>query len=284
MPFRLPIATPLLASLLLGSAGHAAAAGAPAAATVWFEVAQHGARAVQSWLLPLSDPGDIAAARAELAVREAGGQGALVVARFRPGGDGLNRNLRDPLQRRWSWHAVEFLEFADLSIELCDGSPALVEADPESFAANTDGVICFWGYSIAAELPAPPTMPVVEALDGFWHAPGSEGSGFLIDVLAEQQTLALAWLRYTPSGDAQPAQQWLIGLGSLPGDADQARGIRLDLAQPAPAVNGEVPMVPVVEASLEFHDCNRATLAVHGAPPATLELVRSLPRYACGPQ
>lgn len=251
--------------------------------TVWFEVASDDPRPQQSYLLPLSHPDDIAAARAELANREAGDAGAIVVARIRPGGDGLNRNLRDPGQRLWSWHIEAFETFADLSIELCDGSPALVEAEPEAFAANTGGMICFWGYSIAAELEAPPTLEINEALDGFWHSPGSEGSGFLIDVLEAQDQLALAWLRYAPVGDAQPQQQWLLGLGSLPAEGANHAGVDVQLAQPAPAVGGEVPMTPVSAVRLEFQDCNRGELIIDQPNPARLTLVRSVPRYGCNP-
>ena len=252
------------------------------AETVWFEVASHDGRASQSYLLPLSDAASISAAREALAERESGGSGPLVVARIRPGGDGLNRNLRDPAQRLWSWHVAGFEGFADLSIELCDGSPALVEAEPEAFAANTGGMICFWGYSIAAELADPPEFAITEALDGFWHSPGSEGSGFLIDVLAAQEQLALAWLRYAPVGGAEPQQQWLLGLGGLPSQHGQA-AIELGLAQPAPAQGGDVPMTPVTSVRLEFHDCNRGELWVLEPNPVHLPLQRTVPRYACNP-
>ena len=253
------------------------------AETVWFEVASHDGRASQSYLLPLSDAASISAAREALAERDSGGRGPLVVARIRPGGDGLNRNLRDPAQRLWSWHVAGFEGFADLSIELCDGSPALVEAEPEAFAANTGGMICFWGYSIAAELADPPEFAITEALDGFWHSPGSEGSGFLIDVLAAQEQLALAWLRYAPVGGAEPQQQWLLGLGTLP-DAEHAEAaVELVLARPGPATGGEVPMTPITAVRLEFQDCNRGELIVEQPSPARLALVRSVPRFGCNP-
>jgi hypothetical protein len=257
--------------------------GARAGETVWFEVASTTPRVAQSYLLPLSDAEDIAAARTELAFQDAGGRAALILARIRPGGDGLNRNLRDAAERLWSWHVTDFGGFADFAAEICDGSPSLVEADPEGFTANTGGMICFWGYALAAELAGPPLVAISEALDGFWHSPGSEGSGFLIDVLEAQQSLALAWLRYAPVGAAQPEQQWLLGLGTLPSDPDASSDVQIELAQPAPAVDGEVPMMPVVSVRLEFHDCNHGELLVEQPNPARLALQRTVPRYGCNP-
>ena len=40
------------------------------------------------------------------------------------------------------------------------GSPTLVEADPTGFLANTSGVICFWGYTVTAEIPGPRLIPM----------------------------------------------------------------------------------------------------------------------------
>jgi hypothetical protein len=52
----------------------------------------------------------------------------------------------------WSWHVVEFLEFADATIEILDGWPTLVEQDVRGWIDNTGGIIGFWEYTVTAEL------------------------------------------------------------------------------------------------------------------------------------
>ena len=66
-----------------------------------------------------------------------------------------DRDLLTASEPPWSWHVTSFVDFADITIELCDGTPSLVEADPVGFLANTGGVICFWGYTVSAEIPGP---------------------------------------------------------------------------------------------------------------------------------
>jgi hypothetical protein len=264
----------LPAIALLLATGTAAAATAD---TVWFEVGAHDARTPQSYLLPLQRPAQIAQARARLALGEASGVGAVVVARIGAGGDGLNRNLREARPRPWSWHVAEFVEFADLAIELCDGSPGLVQDDPAGFIANTDGMICFWGYSLVAELPAPPRIAIDDALDGFWHAPAAVGTGFLVDVLPDQRLLGLAWLTYAADGQDRLAQRWLIGAGAI-GDDD---AIAVELVAPAAP---QAPALTSARAELEFIDCNTARLRIEadGTPLHELDLRRTVPAFACG--
>lgn len=60
-------------------------------------------------------------------------------------GINLNRNYLDPNAPSWSWYVTEFLEFAQASIELCDGSPTLTE----EYAGDE---ICYWRYTIVAAL------------------------------------------------------------------------------------------------------------------------------------
>src|SRR5690606_3978077 len=79
------------------------------AETVWFEVAEIDAERNQSFLVPLSDPEHIAHARALIANggRPSDSLGGILLARIEAGGDGFNRDLRDPDQRLWRWHVAE---------------------------------------------------------------------------------------------------------------------------------------------------------------------------------
>ncbi|NIO29258.1 MAG: hypothetical protein GTO29_11975 [Candidatus Latescibacteria bacterium] len=108
-----------------------------------------------SYVLPLSDSADIAFARQLIA----NGEFKIAVARIAPGADGINRDMYAPGMPEWSWHVTEFLEFADCTIEICDGSPTLVEQDVDGWMASTD-MICFWTYTVVEEIP--PSVPVEE--------------------------------------------------------------------------------------------------------------------------
>lgn len=46
----------------------------------------------------------------------------------------------------WSWH-IEDLQFADVTIELCDGRPSDVERDGTAFGG---GRFCPWGATVTA--------------------------------------------------------------------------------------------------------------------------------------
>jgi hypothetical protein len=109
--------------------------------------------ACDAYVLPLQAPADVAHAR-DLIVRGPALAGApIAVARIAAGPDGVNRNVLAPGEPPWSWRVTEFQGFADFTIELCDGTPTLVEQDVAGWIANTGGVICFWGYTVVAELP-----------------------------------------------------------------------------------------------------------------------------------
>jgi len=110
-----------------------------------------------SYVLPLSDPDDIAAARAIIATGGVGGpgMGVIVVASIAAGADGINRDLLAPGTPEWSWHVTEFLEFAEGVTEILDGSPGTVENDVAGWIANTNGRIGFTNYTVVQELPEP---------------------------------------------------------------------------------------------------------------------------------
>ena len=147
----------LAAALLLS----AALTNEASAETVYFQVAEiHSpCSACDSYVLPISDPSAIEHAR-DLVSRGSVAGSALIMANAVVGGDGINRDMLAPGTPPWSWHVTSLVDFADLAIELCDGNPTLVEADPTGFLANTGGAICFWGYTVTAELPAPRAPPL----------------------------------------------------------------------------------------------------------------------------
>ena len=114
-------------------------------------------------MLPLTDPTDIGHARAVIADPGSVG-GHLVVARIARGGvegDYVNADLIND-GRVWSWRVVEFLGFADMTIEILDGSPLYVEEHLDWWFENTGGVIGFWSYRAVREIAPddPAAMPV----------------------------------------------------------------------------------------------------------------------------
>lgn len=48
----------------------------------------------------------------------------------------------------WSWYVTEFEGFADATIEILDGNPAIAENDIEKWMGITGGVIGFWNYTV----------------------------------------------------------------------------------------------------------------------------------------
>lgn len=111
--------------------------------------APHG----DSFILPLTDPDDIAHAKA--LIRNPNRAGApIVVAKIAAGssnGDYINRDLRGS-GAPWSWHVSEFLDFSDFTIEIYDGWPGYVEDNYDEYVANTNGTIGFWSYTVVREV------------------------------------------------------------------------------------------------------------------------------------
>jgi hypothetical protein len=147
------------ASLFFALAALLALGHAPAArgGTILFLVAKNPALIdpcvlCDSFVLPLSDPADVEAARD---IIEVGGatEAFIATAQIAAGADGINRDLLAPGQPAWSWHVTEFEAFVGSTIELVDGNPTLVEADVAGWIDNTDGAIGFWTYTVVQELP-----------------------------------------------------------------------------------------------------------------------------------
>jgi len=146
----LPLGAVLLLPVL---AGCGSGSGTVTDGTTYFVVSRPASADSDSYLLPLTDPDDIAHARALIADRATAGA-QIVVARIdRGSSDGVTDN-RDLLNegRRWSWHVTEFLGFAEATIEILDGSPTYVEANLDDWMRITGGEIGFWSYTVTCEV------------------------------------------------------------------------------------------------------------------------------------
>jgi hypothetical protein len=73
---------------------------------------------------------------------------------LRGSGDGsyVNRNLAGD-GRAWSWHVTRLVDFADVTAEILDGNPRMVETDLDKWIRMTHGTIGFWSYTVTAEIP-----------------------------------------------------------------------------------------------------------------------------------
>lgn len=229
-----------------------------AAETVWFVVAEIQPHRGESFLLPLSDPEDIAQARSLIAQGPGGTVGSIASLRIAAGADGLNRDVRRPGTPLWSWHVVGFDGFADFAIELCDGWPGFIEQDVAAFIANTGGQVCFWGYTVVEELAQAPQLAVSEALDGAWYNPATSGQGLFLDVMPAQGIVFGGWFTFERgSGSAQdPRHRWLTVQGPYQG-SEAALAITLTTGgafdAPDPVLRDSIGTL-----QLRFTDCNHA--------------------------
>ncbi len=101
-----------------------------------------------SYILPLTDPDDIATARTLITSRRF----KIVSAVITVGPDGINRDMLAPDMPEWSWHVTEFGGFADVAPEYCDGNPTSTESEVQNWSEGEEGLICYWSYTIVAEV------------------------------------------------------------------------------------------------------------------------------------
>jgi len=124
-----------------------AVAPAAQAETVYFLVVKGSS----SYILPLTDPCDIADARSIIDM----GVPKIVVAYIAPWEEAdinINRNyMYLGLVPSWSWYVTEFTAFADYAPEYCDGTCEMVEE-----GVLEGNVICFFHYRLALEFPLDP--------------------------------------------------------------------------------------------------------------------------------
>lgn len=156
------------------------------AGTVYFLMAELPGQRIHndSYILPLDDPADIAAARDIVNQGPGKAKAHIAFASIAPGSDGINQNLLSPFQT-WSWHVTGFLGFAERGAELFDGWPTFVESDVAGWMDNTDGVIGFWGYTVVAEVVIP------------------EPASWVLASLASAGVAVAAWRRRAKAGKRQ---------------------------------------------------------------------------------
>jgi hypothetical protein len=104
-----------------------------------------------SYVIMLTDPGDIAHARALIRRPDQTESPILVAAIERGPGDLPNQDYLNG-GAPWSWHVSEFQGFADFTIEILDGWPTYVEENLDDWFANTGGHIGFWTYTVVREV------------------------------------------------------------------------------------------------------------------------------------
>ena len=151
---------------------------------VWFKLATVDPEGrTDTFLLPLTDPRLIEDARVLVSEGPGNGRvGSILTATIAAGSDGYNRNYDVVDQPLWNWYVVKGESFSDFAIEVCDGWPSFVAEDPAAYIINTGSRICFWGYTVVAELESPPGYGIHPGLTGTWFDPSRNGQGMFINV------------------------------------------------------------------------------------------------------
>src|ERR1041384_3370393 len=178
-----------------------------------------------SYVLPLSKQEDIDHARYLISLGPSVFSGPespqpLVGARVGPGKDGINRNYLDPRFPEWSWHVVEFLKFADRSVDTLDGSPTYLEHHPEWYSGTDprQGVIGFWAYTVVRELgPSPLYLSVIP--DGAnlqlnWTAPGTNSYVYTLE--AKESLPSTNWMAVAGASWPLATNHWTLPLTNAP--------------------------------------------------------------------
>lgn len=139
---RLLIAAACLATAALASCGGGGGdAGDPQAPVATFSFRMQGAGAEQEFRYATSSEAFIAKARAQLALPVVSRR-QFPTGPIAAGSGGVNLG--------WNWHFTD-LAFTEAAIELCDGTPSLVEADLP-YWLNTVKRFCPWGGYVQAEV------------------------------------------------------------------------------------------------------------------------------------
>lgn len=131
----------LLAALPLLACGGGTDSTGPDSQGVMFAFRLRNQPASEEFRAVISSPSAIATARAQLALPAAS-------RKLFPNGPIAAGNGGHNLS--WGWHYTS-VDFAELSIELCDGSPTLVQADL-GYWLNTVKRFCPWSAYVHAEI------------------------------------------------------------------------------------------------------------------------------------
>lgn len=125
-----------LACLVIGAALVGGCGGSAAPDVGVFEVAVQD----ETFTVRAEDDAAIRGLEARL---ESGGEG-VVLGTLAAGDGGFNQP--------WSWHLVPgSIEVPDLAIEVCDGTPSMVENDLE-YWLDTVGQFCPWGARVVRRI------------------------------------------------------------------------------------------------------------------------------------
>lgn len=117
------------------------------AETVYFVVGEVYPYWGDSYILPLSNPMDIAHARYLIEYGPNMPENIVVAEIEYTNPMGINRNFYFEGKPAWSWQVSNFISFADITAEILDGSPTQVEE-----GIFSGGVIGFWNYTVTQEL------------------------------------------------------------------------------------------------------------------------------------
>lgn len=133
----------LLAALSISACGGGSSEGIVDNTPVVFHFRMLGHPIDEDFLVGISNPETKALARAQLALPES--QRTLHIAGgIGRGNGGYNFN--------WSWHFESNVALVEMSVELCDTSPALIEANVDYWVTAPGGA-CPWASYVYAELP-----------------------------------------------------------------------------------------------------------------------------------
>lgn len=133
---------PRIAHLALAAIVNSACGGGGDSASVAFSFHVREAGAEESFVVETRDPSFIAAARAQLRLAES--QRTQFPSGTLERGDG---GANAP----WSWHFGDDVQLVELSIELCDARPSMVEASID-YWVGTVKRFCPWAAFVFAEL------------------------------------------------------------------------------------------------------------------------------------
>ena len=149
---RTPACLAALALLTIVLAGCGSDGNRSAATTTYFLVAEIDPANGDSYIVPISDPTDIAHARRIIQDPDSVAAQILVcsIARGSGYGDYVNKDLVGG--RTWSWHVSRFEGFAETTIEILDGGPTSVEENFDAWMQLTGGQIGFWSYTVKREV------------------------------------------------------------------------------------------------------------------------------------
>ena len=199
--------------------------------TTYFLVGEPPGRALcrDSYVLPLSKQEDIDYARYLISlgrsVFEDPPKMALVGARVGPGKDGINRYYVDPTFPEWSWHVIEFQEFADVTLIIQDGCATSVENDPAWYLGDArQGLIGFWNFTIIRELgPAPLYLSIIPDGQNFQFYWSCVGTNYVYTLEGKESLAGTNWFAIPGTSWPLKTNHWTLPLTNAPGPFYQVK-------------------------------------------------------------